>query len=404
MDGQGKITKAVLNNEETVRKPCPIYDLAERAARGSVLDVIRGLERNSGIQRMLEEIKQHDAMTRLVIGPMEEFRRAGIFQHASLLSNEMELLKRSMADWDARFRLPDMSETFRLVNEFQNSPASKALRRYEEAISSMKNAIESMRTPWLDIHDSMRSISGFATLQGIGHALSNMSAFEDHLTASLRIDLGDWRDRITWPTDIFTDLGKRSDFYIARGFDTALTDFPAMAFQESIELSGLRTEPPPLIDFYGGPVSSAELEEEEGLVRTNTAHDRLLRLETQVRRFIDEQMTQAFGPDWPRHRLPNGLYDQWIEKKRKAEQAGGKIRPLIAYADFTDYVLVICRRDNWPIFAPFFSRQEDLREAFQRLHPIRVDTMHARPITQDDELLLFVEVRRLSIVMIRRTN
>ena len=268
----------------------------------------------------------------------------------------------------------------------------------------IKNAMEQMRTPWLDTHESIRSIGGFAAIQGIGHALSSMPAFGDHLGSALRIDLGDWRDPITWPIEIFTDLGARSDFYVARGFDIALTDFPAKAFEETVNIAGLGNEPPELVDLYGSPVPSSNDNEEEGLARTNTVHDWLLRLETQVRQFIDEEMTKAFGPDWPKHRLPNGLYDQWQEKKRNAQQSGGKEWALIAYADFSDYVPLICRRDNWAVFSPFFGRQEYLREAFQRLHPIRVDTMHARPITQDDELLLYVEVRRLVKVMIGRKS
>jgi hypothetical protein len=113
-------------------------------------------------------------------------------------------------------------------------------------------------------------------------------------------------------------------------------------------------------------------------------------------------MTQAFGANWPRHRLPNGMYDQWLEKKRKAEQANGTDRPLVAYADFTDYALLICRSDNWrEVFPMFFGRPESVRESFQRLYPIRLDTMHARPITQDDELLLYVETRRLVKILLR---
>jgi hypothetical protein len=34
-------------------------------------------------------------------------------------------------------------------------------------------------------------------------------------------------------------------------------------------------------------------------------------------------------------------------------------------------------------------------KSLQRLYPIRLDTMHARLVTQDDELFLRVEVRRL---------
>jgi hypothetical protein len=55
---------------------------------------------------------------------------------------------------------------------------------------------------------------------------------------------------------------------------------------------------------------------------------------------------------------------------------------LIEYADFTDYAAVICRADNWrEVFSTFFNRPESVRESFQRLHPIRLDAMHARLIT-----------------------
>ena len=122
-----------------------------------------------------------------------------------------------------------------------------------------------------------------------------------------------------------------------------------------------------------------------------------------MRKFIDERMTFAYGVDWPKGRLPNGLYEQWQEKKRKAEQAGAEERPLLEYSDFTDYMQVICRADNWrEIFATFFTRPESVRESFQRLHPIRLDIAHSRLITQDDELLLRVEAKRLVKVIMRR--
>jgi hypothetical protein len=60
------------------------------------------------------------------------------------------------------------------------------------------------------------------------------------------------------------------------------------------------------------------------LTRTNAAHDLLLRLETHLRRFLDELMTKKFGTDWCKSRLPNGICDRWREKKEAAMQAGGE--------------------------------------------------------------------------------
>jgi hypothetical protein len=86
----------------------------------------------------------------------------------------------------------------------------------------------------------------------------------------------------------------------------------------------------------------------------------------------------------------------WREKKQKAMDSGEKEGPLLAYADFTDYVPIITRKDNWEkVFKPIFQRSEFVRESFQRLYPIRICTMHARMITQDDELYLHVEIKRI---------
>lgn len=397
-----KSIKAVLEAQNALTKHTTALDALSKAARSPLADALRTIEENSAVRRLLEDVERHQALIRAAEGPLAELRRAGVFDPASPLRQELERTQRVMAEFEARFRLPEVIEGARLIAEFKASPLSEVLQRYSEQASSIQRAMAAMREPWLDAQEAMRSIGGFAALQGIGRALSSMPTFDERLVTALRVDLGDWRDRITWPENIFTDLAARSEFYVDLGFDPTLTDFPALAFEQSLDIAALRREPPPLVDQYEAPVPPSEIgDEEEGLARTNMAHDWLLRLETQLRRFIDEQMTRAFGPDWPKHRLPNGLYDTWQKKKSTAEQAGARDWPLIAYADFTDYERVICKRDNWrEVFASFFEQPESVRESFQRLYPVRLDTMHARPITQDDELLLYVETRRLVKVIL----
>jgi len=399
-----RLIQAALDSHNALEKHQRILDLAGLTGRSSALDTLRSFQENSALHRMMADIERTQSMMRVAAGPLEELRRAGLFDRSSVMAQELEKTGKLLADFSARFRLPELSESTRLMMEFRSSPAAEAMKRFSEQAGSIQRAIESMRTPWLDKIESMRSLGGLAALQGIGHVLKDMPAFGHDVGATLRIDLGDWRDTITWPAEIFTDYSARSEFYVGRGFNPALTDFPSPAFEEGLDIAELRREPPPLVDLYGSPIPESDDEdEEEGFARTNAAHDWLFRLETQVRRFIDAVMTEAFGADWPKHRLPNGLYDQWQDKKRKAQQQGSRELTLIAYADFTDYMLIISKRDNWSAFQPFFGRQEDVRESFQRLHPIRLDTMHARPITQDDELLLFVETRRLIKVIRKKT-
>jgi hypothetical protein len=218
-----------------------------------------------------------------------------------------------------------------------------------------------------------------------------MPTFDDKIADILRMQLGDWRSRITWPGDIFENPIARSFFYEYQGLNLSLTEFPAEAFQEGLSIVGLRdTEPSEESE------TEKSLFDEDGLLRTNQAHDRLQRFEIVLRHFIDKRMVAAFGPVWIKQRIPGDMQNNWQKKKESAREAGEPERPLIEYADFTDYTTIIVKNDNWKaIFQPFFKRKNLVEESFQRLYPIRICTMHARIITQDDELYLYAETKRI---------
>lgn len=394
------LSKAVRDTQALMEKNCSAFEMARKAAESPLLNASKAMEGNSAVQRMLADIEKQRTLIRSVEGPLAELRHAGVFDLSSPWQQEFKRTQQMMADYSSRFILPDMSEAVRLAQEFHQGPMAEMLNRYSEQAAGIQKAMEVMQTPWLDVQREMESVGRFVELQGIGGVLARLPTFDDQVSVVLRESLGDWRDPIAWPKSIITDLGARSEFYTDLGFDPSLTDLPAPAFQESLEIAGLRREPPPLVKAYAPPVPQTD-EDEEALARTNLAHDWLLRLELNLRQFIDIQMTLAFGPNWPKHRLPKDLYEKWQEKGQKAEAAGRGAWPLVAYADFTDYELVICKKDNWrELFGGHFGRPESVRESFQRLYLIRLDTMHARPITQDDELLLYVEVRRLINVIL----
>ena len=107
-------------------------------------------------------------------------------------------------------------------------------------------------------------------------------------------------------------------------------------------------------------------------------------------------MTAAVGKNWIKRRVSSQMRQKWCDKRKKAVASGDPERPLIVYADFTDYETIIVRKDNWKeVFQSMFQRKTLVQESFQRLYPIRVCTMHSRIITQDDELYLHAETQRL---------
>jgi hypothetical protein len=288
------------------------------------------------------------------------------------------------------FQLPEVSRTVRLLKEFENSPLAKQLKWAGEHTKEIQRAIQAVRSPWLNTQNVLQSIGGFAELQRIGIALRQQPSFSDQLADQLRAGLGDWRATLEWPRAIFEDVAARQTFYVERGLDPRLTDFPRAAFEEGAAQAGLTTEISSRVDQAG------EDDEEAGFARNNAAHDRLQRFETSLRSFIDQVMTAAFGEHWIKQRVPGEIRQDWETKRERDRALGSRVWPLIAYADFTHYVTIITRRDNWDgVFKDVFHRQELVKESLQRLYPIRICTMHARTLAVDDELYLYVETKRI---------
>ena len=297
---------------------------------------------------------------------------------------------------ETQFYLPEITYAMKLLRQFENGTLANVMKRYQVPISELQRSLEAMSTVWLDTENVRRSFEGFAALQGMGHGLSTMQPFGTRLTDALRIDLGDWRKKVIWPTDIFIDPLARSSFYVECGLNPTLTAFPTNTFEQIVAETGLKGTQAHVADEYDFDSEREDAATETAFERTNHAHDAIQRFETQIRRFIDERMKEAFGTNWVKHQVPGEMRTQWLDKQQKAKENRERQWPLIAYADFSDYVKIITRNDNWrTVFEELFVRKTSVQESFQRLHPIRTCTMHSRLITRDDELYLYVETKRI---------
>ena len=355
--------------------------LARQLAMGSVLPMAS--------QSILDMLQRSERVPGFAIGPLAEMRDAGILAtQRRMMDDSVAVSARMLEKFEAGFRIPSSIEAARLVTQYDQSVTARAFSVVNET-RSLLSAMEQMRTPWLDMANPVTSSASFAAIQQMANAVGVAPAFDVGIASALRLELGDWREPISWPNEIFTDLAARSSFYASLGVNPALTGMPASAFRETLEISGL-IEPVSPED----EVESEEIEA-EGFSRTNEAHSQLLRLEVSLRRFIAAVLFAEYGDDWMKRSVPPAILELWKAKHEKGKRHTEGPVPLIAYADFTDYAPIICRGDNWKHFQLYFVRKESVMESFQRLYPIRLDTMHARFITQDDQLFLLVEYKRL---------
>ena len=325
------------------------------------------------------------------MGPLADMRRLNLQAFDSQLRNQVA----SVLAAERRFITTSIADLTKLSTQYAELSGPNSLARYSLQLPGFQALLKSIKSPWLDEANKMGSMNGLAGLYGIGSALKLSPPFDLKLTEKLRLDLGDWRAEIAWPTDMATNLFARTSLYEQQGLNPDLAEFPYPAFHEITGEAGLRVPDVSAAVGYDLQWSeSDETEQDDDFDRTNRAYGLLHRFESQLRKFIQERMEAKFGTNWIKQRVPGKMREKWLDKQRR--DTGNLNWPAIAYADFTDYVTIITRNDNWrELFEPTFVNKDSVQESFRRLHPMRVTTMHARLITEDDELYMHVEMKRI---------
>ena len=201
---------------------------------------IGALQADSAIQRLIADADHTRDLMRTILGPAEELRRSLLLDKIPSLASDLEGIRSLGIELENQFRLPSLPETPTLLRALEMDKTARPFAHYRDHTAELRHAVEAMTTPWLNIQDQLRSLTGFVELQEIGHVLRTLPTFDLDPAQRLRSHLGDWRDRIDWPADIFIDSLARSGFYVERGLDPALTDFPASAFHEAITIAGIK--------------------------------------------------------------------------------------------------------------------------------------------------------------------
>jgi len=94
-------------------------ELHERSGINQMMETARLLNENSGITRMMESINLHKDLARTALGPLWELRDAGVLDPPWL--REIEKMRDTLGAFEARFRLPEMEETARLLKQYEES-------------------------------------------------------------------------------------------------------------------------------------------------------------------------------------------------------------------------------------------------------------------------------------------
>ena len=119
-----------------------------------------------------------------------------------------------------------------------------------------------------------------------------------------------------------------------------------------------------------------------------------------MREFIENKLKEVTGKNWWKRRIPPDVRRNCEDRKQKREVSypwmTKKEYPPICYADFTDYMKIMLRRDNWrEVFKTLFHDTAWIITKLRELEPIRNDIAHNREISEEDTQKLEMNSREI---------
>jgi hypothetical protein len=411
-----RAVKQAMEQEEQIRRllePPPwVKVLQESEEREQMLQRMQGHTMLPHVDSALDALKHLELSTSIAreFAASQSSVLEAVRAH-ELIQGDLRKYAQSLALLDVNdYRRPDIFQSRDVLESLSHGAVSVWMRQHEEMQSGVvafveqeriraeqvASAIEAIEAPWIRVAREQQSVWAMVELSSIGTALKHVHPFDSGFAASLRADFGDWRLAPAIDPAALRTPAARSQYYAERGLDRSLTDFNDAAFAEGLSASDLCDNYLEGVDLEALAAGNIDAKTEAALRQNTICQVQVTQLEAVMRDFIERRMEKEFGPKWAKQKLDARMYAEWLDKQEKAKKAGRPMGRLIEAADFTDYSLIICKKDIFPTaFKPHFRDENYVRESFARLQPLRLDAMHSRPMSNDDILYVVVEVKRL---------
>lgn len=284
-------------------------------------------------------------------------------------------LRRAHAALLPPLRPPTASEIATVVSA--TGPWS-ALSSYPDWMERARAGVTALGAPWVREDRPDLSLAAMARFGRLGGTVANLDPRDGAVTEELRARLGDYRGEPV-DNDADDDPALRVAERYDRGFDPVLSSMPTRIVLAMLEPFGLRFDPQAADDEFGIDDIAAQM---------------IRRLEARLVAFVRDALDAAWGDEWIMH-IPGEARGRMRRRQRQAEERGRPAAHLIVHADFGDWIQIIGREENWPLFAATFGSLDVLSETLEQIRPIRHDASHPRGVGPEDLLVLAANGTRL---------
>lgn len=356
--------------------------LSEASSRLKRVNAALGLE-HPAVRSMQQIMRAQDALLpKNAVWDML-LREAQIREMLSPVSQAVESFRRRIAQHN------EMASRIAQQLKFNERRIARALEPYQTAMVSLSGAnlakhMEALKESWVLPDCPDQSVLGFVHLSCLSEAARVEDPYSREVSELVASELGNGVE-----SDLCDDGIDRDTAAIAAGLNPDLIAFPSSEYSEVLWGAGFK------FHFIPTPTPQA-IESAESAAFDPKCWRLMCEIEQRLRFIIETALNKQAGQGWVKRRVSEPVRKRWKERQDEDRANGRAVYALIQYADFMDLAEVVNRSDNWEeVFKPIFQNREDFMVSLRRLHPVRKDIAHNRPLSRCDVLTLFNEATRI---------
>lgn len=306
----------------------------------------------------------------------------GMAQHALIASSvgrDLALLAQTVGSAPSAFaRLQELPNAAAL--------ASAGLASRSAELQTALAAGTRLDTAWASVAMPSVSIGALAELGAFTIRVRSTPPTDERRVVEVAEQFGDF-DAAFPNAESACEEDEREAVYTDAGRNATLVAFPSRTYQSVLVAAGWVPNylpPPPPLLATGAPCEDASHDPADSAT--------IMAVEAHLRHFVNEALTARSGPDWTTTLVHRDKVTEWRRRQAASVSKGNPALAPIYYADFQDLLDIIKRKDLWgEIFGTVFGSRPLFEATMTRLHAIRLELAHARPLTNTARLRLEVE-------------
>lgn len=243
-----------------------------------------------------------------------------------------------------------------------------------------------IKTDWASVAMPTVSVAALAELGGFTARIRSAPPSDERRVVEVAEQFGDF-DAAFADAESAGEEDEREAVYTAAGRNATLVAFPSRAYPSVLVAAGWVADylpPPPPLLVSGAVCEGASHDPADGAT--------IAAVEGHLRHFVDSALTARSGSGWPTTFVHADKLAEWRRRQAASVSKGYPELAPIYYADFQDLLDIIKRKDLWgEVFGAVFGPRPLFEATMTRLHSIRIELAHARPLTNTARLRLEVE-------------